>query len=100
MASTFEQHDECKAVQMIIHGRVQGVGFRHFARITALRIGVLGWVRNNYNGTVEIWAEGTQQDLNALISAIKRGPSRSDVANVETAWFTPKHTFDSFNIRS
>lgn len=84
----------------MVHGRVQGVGFRHFARISANRIGVTGWVRNNYDGTVEIWAEGTEAELRQLIAIVNRGPSRGEVDKVEIAWFSPKLTYRSFTTRS
>ncbi len=98
--STPDQIEERKAVRLIVIGRVQGVGFRHFTRMAALRIGVSGWVRNNYDSTVEIWAEGTQHELHTFQTEVKRGPSRSNVTHIEAAWFTPKNTYRSFTTKS
>lgn len=58
---------------IIFHGTVQGVGFRYTAYYAAQRVGVTGWVRNLYDGTVEAEAEGTQADIDMMIAAIKRG---------------------------
>ena len=49
------------------HGDVQGVGFRWSARTIADRYGVSGWVRNCYDGTVEMEAEGTPRDIDCLV---------------------------------
>lgn len=54
----------------IFSGRVQGVGFRYRAYHEASRLGISGWVRNLYNETVEMEAQGAEDDLNALVWAI------------------------------
>jgi acylphosphatase len=78
-----------RAVHMIVHGLVQGVGFRYFARASAQRSGVAGWVRNREDGTVEIRAQGTEERLRQFIQAIHRGPSHSRVTKVDVTWETP-----------
>ena len=50
----------------IFHGTVQGVGFRWHAAYSARRYGVTGWVKNRWDGTVEMEAEGTREDLSAM----------------------------------
>lgn len=55
----------------VFSGYVQGVGFRYAGSHTAQHLGITGWVRNNYDGTVEMEAEGTPEDLSALISALR-----------------------------
>lgn len=73
-----------KAIRVVASGRVQGVGFRWFVREEARRAGVDGWVRNLPDGTVEVLAAGTPDSVNALVRAVRRGPSaaRVDVLNV------------------
>ncbi len=58
---------------MIAEGIVQGVGFRVFVQMEALKLGCTGFVRNLSNGMVEIMAQGTKEDVNQLIKAIKKG---------------------------
>ncbi|MBR3629105.1 MAG: acylphosphatase [Oscillospiraceae bacterium] len=58
---------------MIFHGQVQGVGFRWNACCIARQYGISGWVRNNYDGTVEMEAEGTPGDLDRLVAELHRG---------------------------
>jgi acylphosphatase len=58
---------------MIVHGRVQGVGFRFTVMQKAMEEGINGWVRNREDGTVEIEAEGTKEQLDHFIQTIKTG---------------------------
>ncbi|SHJ72682.1 acylphosphatase [Dethiosulfatibacter aminovorans DSM 17477] len=59
---------------MIVKGRVQGVGFRYFTTQWAERFHITGWVRNLYDGSVEIEAEGKMEDLDDFMKKIKEGP--------------------------
>lgn len=69
-------------LHVIVHGRVQGVGFRWFARTEARRLGLAGWVRNLPDGTVEMRASGIAQFLAALEQAIQRGPEGASVTKI------------------
>lgn len=86
------------AVHLIVHGRVQGVGFRDFTRSTARDLGVVGWVKNRWDGTVEIRAEGPKEKLERLINAVRRGPSLAWVERVEEEWGTATEQFTGFKI--
>jgi acylphosphatase len=66
----------------LVTGRVQGVGFRYFARTEALREGLHGWVRNATAG-VEITAEGDREALDRFERAVRRGPPLARVEQVE-----------------
>ena len=57
----------------IFYGSVQGVGFRYRAYYAARENGVTGWVRNNYDGSVELEAEGTPEDIEAMLLAVEKG---------------------------
>jgi acylphosphatase len=70
----------------IIHGDVQGVGFRYFIQRKAHQLGLHGWVRNNDNGTVELVAEGERRDLEDLKRAADEGPRMARVDRVEAQW--------------
>lgn len=68
---------------LLIHGRVQGVGFRAWAQDTADRLGVEGWVRNRRGGEVEMVIAGSPQAVAAMAGACHEGPSFARVARVE-----------------
>ena len=72
-----------EARRYIVHGRVQGVGFRYFVADEAQKLGVAGWVRNNLNGTVEVLASGNRQQLTRLHEALRRGPRAARVDDIE-----------------
>jgi len=74
---------EKQAKRYFVSGRVQGVGFRFFAERTAASLGVGGYVRNLYDGRVEVYAVGSAEQLDALKSALRRGPRMSAVDRVD-----------------
>lgn len=55
-------------------GRVQGVGFRFTACCLAGRLGLTGWVKNLWDGRVEMEVQGTQEDILSLIHRLEEGP--------------------------
>ncbi|CEG07678.1 Acylphosphatase [Afipia felis] len=65
---------------LLIHGRVQGVGFRAWAQDTAEGLGVEGWVRNRRGGEVEMLIAGSPQAVAAMAEACRRGPSFAHAA--------------------
>lgn len=83
----------------IVEGRVQGVGFRYFAQRQAIENNINGWVRNRWNRTVELVAEGEKQDVEKFLKAISRGPRSGTTQKVQTIWEEPSNQFASFQIR-
>lgn len=71
------------ARRLRVHGLVQGVGFRWATAAEARRLGVAGWVRNRADGTVEVYAEGEPDALDALAGWAQDGPRFADVSHVE-----------------
>ncbi|MDR1575023.1 MAG: acylphosphatase [Treponema sp.] len=65
-----------------VSGRVQGVGFRYTCYTEARRLGLSGWVRNEYNGDVAVWAEGAGEKLDSLLRWLQRGPPGARVDQV------------------
>ena len=61
--------------RVIFQGRVQGVGFRARARMVASRYAVTGWVRNEPDGTVMLEAQGTETDLHAYMTELRKRTS-------------------------
>lgn len=83
----------------VIEGTVQGVGFRNFVQENANRLNLTGWVRNRWDGTVEVTAEGDRQDLENLLQALRRGPRASTVSGVRPEWQDPNGEFEYFKVK-
>ena len=66
--------DNKKAFKAVVHGRVQGVGFRYSTQSYAQRIRLAGFVKNCYDGTVEVYAEGPEAQILQLKTWPKKGP--------------------------
>ena len=92
-------NQELQRLHAIVEGRVQGVGFRYFTQERAVFLGLTGWVRNRWNGTVELVAEGPKADLETLLRAIQRGPRAGTTQNVKVDWLETAGEFRSFQIR-
>ena len=60
--------------RVVVRGRVQGVGFRAWAEITALELGIEGWVRNRRDGSVEALFAGPSELVDAMIEDCRQGP--------------------------
>ena len=73
MASTNDQ-SRVQARRFLVRGRVQGVGFRWFVEREAHILQIAGWVRNNPDGSVEVLAHGTRDQLAGLRSRLQEGP--------------------------
>ncbi len=71
------------AKRYVVQGRVQGVGFRYFAEGVAEEVGVTGYARNLDDGSVEVYAVGTSDQLSALAGYLWRGPRGADVRGVQ-----------------
>jgi acylphosphatase len=82
-----------------VEGRVQGVGFRAFVEQSAEVLDLKGWVRNRWDGSVEVVAEGERQDLEKLLAALRRGPRAAGVAEVLFEWQPATGEFTYFSVR-
>ncbi len=71
--------------QVIVSGRVQGVGYRDFARCAAEKHGVAGFVRNRADGTVETRIVGATAAIDAMLAELRRGPPHGRVTSLEIA---------------
>ena len=67
---------------VVVHGFVQGVGFRYAVERAARSRGVAGWVENRADGAVEAVFEGKREDVEALVDVCRRGPRGADVRAV------------------
>ena len=82
----------------VVRGRVQGVGFRWFVEREAHMLGIAGWVRNNHDGSVEVLAQGTRDQLSGLHTRLREGPRAARVDAVEVSEANPVAGLSSFHI--
>jgi len=87
-----------EAKRYLVRGRVQGVGFRWFVEREAHLLGIAGWVRNNHDGSVEVLAQGTRDQLLGLHSRLREGPRAARVDTVEVSEAAPTAGLSSFRI--
>jgi acylphosphatase len=76
--------------RVVVHGFVQGVGFRFAVERAARTRRVAGWVRNRPDGTVEAVFEGEPEDVDALVDFCRRGPRSAEVERVEVVAESPE----------
>jgi acylphosphatase len=87
------------ARRFLVRGRVQGVGFRWFVEREAHILKVAGWVSNRPDGTVEVLAQGTREQLAGLHSRLREGPRAARVDNVDVLDAEPTPGLASFQVR-
>jgi acylphosphatase len=87
------------AADIIVEGRVQGVGYRDFVQRRARHLGAVGYVMNLPNGHVRVRAEGSREILEQLVRALEKGPPLSQVEKVSVRWLPPTGRFASFDVR-
>ena len=83
----------------MVHGDVQGVGFRYFVLRRAREARLAGWVRNRADGTVECLAQGPRAALEHLLHELRRGPGMAEVRSVDVEWPSPAAGLDGFTVR-
>jgi len=85
-------------VRLFVSGRVQGVCFRYYTREQASALGVTGFVRNLYDGRVEVVAEGAAEAIERLVLWCHEGPSMANVIEIEISREEPSGEFTSFRV--
>ena len=89
---------ETASFHAYVHGRVQGVFFRSYLAKNARELGLVGFVRNLSNGSVEVLAEGDKQQLKKLIEFMKQGPSAAHVDEYKINWSRPSGDYLQFYV--
>jgi acylphosphatase len=87
-----------EARRFVVRGRVQGVGFRWFVEREAQVLGIAGWVRNNADGSVEVLAMGSRDQLLGLRWRLRAGPRAARVDDVEEVETKPVAGLTTFRI--
>jgi acylphosphatase len=87
------------SAHIVVEGLVQGVGFRYFVHRQAVGLGLTGFARNLYDGSVEIEAEGTRAAMEELIKIVKVGPRSAQVTNLRIEWGEYRGRYSHFDIR-
>ena len=87
-----------KQLQAMISGRVQMVMYRDFAQRKARKLGLVGTVQNQKDGSVNVIAEGEESVLNEYLKYLNRGSILSKVKNIRIFWSEPTGRFSDFTI--
>lgn len=87
-----------KRIEVVVHGRVQGVFYRASAQREARRLGLTGWVKNRPDGTVEVIAEGEEDQVKDFLAWAQHGPTTARVDNVDVKWRSYTGEFTDFRI--
>ncbi len=99
MPSGYERA-ELAHLSATVHGRVQGVYFRHFVRNAARKLSLTGYVRNLAGGNaVEVEAEGARPQLEQLLEQLRVGPPGARVKYVEVAWSDYSGRYADFSVK-
>lgn len=88
-----------QSLKIQVSGRVQGVLFRDFTRRQARSLGLVGFVMNKNDGSVEIVVKGEEEKINHLIKKVKIGSVFSKVTNVVVEPYISNEEFKNFDIR-
>jgi len=87
------------AYKLTIHGKVQGVWFRQFTVDASISLGVIGWVRNDREGTVSAFIQGDEHSINQLISLLKKGPDFAEVTDIKKVPAIEDNSITDFRIK-
>jgi acylphosphatase len=91
--------EKLSACRITVTGRVQGVGFRYSTLRKASGLGLTGWVRNERDGSVEIYCEGPAGQVAALLDWLEAGgPASSRISHIEHRRAEPTGTFRRFSV--
>jgi acylphosphatase len=87
-----------RRIRAIVSGRVQGVSYRVSTAREARRLGVLGWVKNRADGSVELEAEGEDAAIAALLAWCNHGPTGATVTGVDVSELAPGGNYSEFDV--
>ena len=82
-----------------VKGLVQGVGYRWFVNRHSVALGLKGYVKNNYDDSVQVEVEGDRSLIEELINHLRAGPRSAHVKDLRVEWSEPKNLFLGFSIK-
>jgi len=85
--------------EIIVEGRVQGVGYRYFVRLKAVELNLSGYARNSYDGKVIVVAEGEKEDLDTLVDYLWLGPPLARVRDITVSRSPYSGNYGGFHIQ-
>jgi acylphosphatase len=85
--------------EIIISGRVQGVGYRYFVFQKATEMGITGWVKNSVDGGVIIVVQGIEAELKTFIDYLYLGPTHARIDRILTNKMQLLTVFDNFSVK-
>ncbi|MBA7576342.1 Acylphosphatase [subsurface metagenome] len=91
--------ENIKTYRVVLLGRVQGVGFRYFVESIASKYNISGYVRNTFDGKVEIVCQREEGDLKQFIDEIKKGPAFSAVTDIKIEEIKDSKKYSIFDIK-
>lgn len=89
-----------EAIAAKVTGRVQGVGYRYTTAHAARDLGLVGWVRNAADGSVETRAQGDMRAIERFVTFLWRGPTSAQVRSVDVTPVDPDPALTGFAVRS
>jgi acylphosphatase len=87
------------AIEVVVEGRVQGVGYRAFAQRRAQDRGLTGYAVNLHDGRVKVRAEGHREHLDAYVRDLEQGPPLAEVARVAVTSLPYTGQYREFSVR-
>jgi acylphosphatase len=87
------------AAEILVEGRVQGVGYRAFVERRASALGLSGWVMNLADGRVHVYVEGDRTVIDTLLRDLAQGPLLSRVERTDVRWSAPRGDLATFDVR-
>jgi acylphosphatase len=88
-----------KRLTATVYGIVQGVHFRSHTQRQAARLGLTGWVANRADGTVQVVAEGAEEQVSEFLRWLNHGPPAARVDRVDAVWGEAVGEFQGFSVR-
>jgi acylphosphatase len=99
LGKKMDKEDKIKKLEITVSGRVQGIGFRYFTLQKAIAYGIMGYVRNTYDGKVEVVAIAENTAMENFVIELRNGPRMSVVENMEIVEMATVGNYENFRIK-